>query len=67
MATKQMQMRMTKKKHRKLMLDQCIMLTTALGTSDVNGCECVDGDDADMDEEQEATPDDDGSMQNLED
>jgi len=38
-----------------------------LGTSDVNGYEGDDGDDADADEEEETSLADDGSMQNVED
>ena len=37
------------------------------GTSDVDRYECEDGDDADMDEEEEAMQADDGLMQNVED
>jgi hypothetical protein len=40
---------------------------TDLGTSDVNGYECEDGDDVDADEEEEASQADDGSTQNVED
>jgi hypothetical protein len=38
-----------------------------LGTSDVNGYECEDGDDADADKDEEASQVDDGSMLNVED
>jgi hypothetical protein len=37
-----------------------------LGTSDVNGCEGEDGDDANANQEDEASPADDGSKQNVE-
>jgi hypothetical protein len=38
-----------------------------LGISDVDGYECKDGDDADADDEEEASQANDGSMQNVED
>jgi hypothetical protein len=43
------------------------MWRTDLGPSDVNGYEGEDGDDADVDEEEEASQVDDGSTQNVED
>jgi len=48
------------------MMDQCRMWSTNQGTSDVDGYECDDGDNADMDAEDEASQADDGSMQNVE-
>jgi hypothetical protein len=38
-----------------------------LGTSDVDGYKCEDGNHADIDEEAEASQADDGSTQNVED
>jgi len=38
-----------------------------MGTSDVDGYECHDGNDADTDEEKETSQADDGSTQNVED
>ena len=61
------QIRMRKNKHHKPMMDQRRMWRTDLGTSDVNGYECKDGDDADTAGEEEASQADDGSMQNVED
>jgi hypothetical protein len=58
---------MRRKKHRKSMMDQCRMWRTDLGPSDVDGCEGKDGNDTDADEEDEASPADDGSTQNVED
>jgi len=43
------------------------MWRTDLRPSDVDGYEGEDGDDADADEEEEALPADDGSMQSVED
>jgi len=43
------------------------MWRTDLGTSDVYGYECEDGDDADTEKEEEASQADDGSTQNVED
>jgi hypothetical protein len=43
------------------------MWRTDLGPSDVNNYEGEDGYDADVDEEEEASQADDGSMQNVED
>jgi hypothetical protein len=48
-------------------MDQRRMRRTDLGTSDVDGYECEGGNDADTDEEEEASQPDDGSMQNVED
>jgi len=67
MATMRMWMRIRRKKHRKLMMDQCRMWRTDLGPSDVNGYEGEDGDNADADEEAELSQADDESMQNVED
>jgi hypothetical protein len=67
MATMRTLMRMRRKTHRKLMMDQCRMLRTDLGPSDVDGYEGEDDDDADADEEGEASQADDGSMQNVKD
>ena len=58
---------MRRKKHRKPMMDQRRMWRTDLGTSDVDGYECEDGDDAGTDAEAESPQADDGSTQNLED
>jgi hypothetical protein len=58
---------MTRKKHRKPMMDQRRMWRTDLRPSDVEGYEGEDDDDADADEEEEASPADDGSTQNVED
>jgi len=49
------------------MMDQRRMWTTELGPSDLDGYEGKDGDDADVDEEEEASQADDGSTQNVED
>jgi len=62
-----MRIQIRRKKHRMPMMDQCRMCRTGLGTSDVDGYECEDGDDADTDEEEEASQANDGSMQNMED
>jgi hypothetical protein len=43
------------------------MWRTDLGTSDVDGYECKDGDDVDTDAEEEALQADDDSTQNVED
>ena len=67
MAMMQMQMLMRSKKHRKPLMDQRRILRTDLGSSDVDGYECEDGNDPDADEEHEALPPDDGSTQNVED
>jgi hypothetical protein len=67
MATMRMRMPMRRKKHRKSMIDHHRMWRTDLGPSDVNGYESADGDDADADEEEEASQVDDGSTQNGED
>jgi len=58
---------MRRKNHRKLMIDQCRMWRTDLGPSDVDGYEGEDGNDADADEEEDASQGDDGSTQNEED
>jgi hypothetical protein len=58
---------MKTKIHRKSRMDQCTMLRTDLGPSDVDGYEGEDGDDVDTDEEEEASQADDGSTQNVED
>jgi hypothetical protein len=58
---------MRRKKHRKSMMDQRSMRRTDLGPSDVDGYEVEDGDDADADEEEEASQAADGSTQNVED
>jgi hypothetical protein len=58
---------MRTKKHRKLMMDQRRMGRTDLGTSDVDGYECEEGDYTDADPEEEASQADDGSTQNVED
>jgi hypothetical protein len=49
------------------MIDQHIMWSTDLGTSDVEGYECRDGDDADTHEEEEASQANYTSTQNVED
>ena len=48
-------------------MDQCKMGRTDLEPSDVDRYEGKDGDDADADEEEEASQADDGSTQNVED
>jgi len=58
---------MRRKHHPKLMMDQRRMWRTDLGPSDVDGYEGEDGDDADADEEKEASQVNDGSTQNVED
>jgi hypothetical protein len=65
----QMRMRISRKKHRKAMLDQRRMWRIHLRPSDVGRYQGKDGDhaDADVDEEEEAWPLDDGSTQNVED
>jgi hypothetical protein len=67
MATMRMRMRMRKKNHRNSMIEQCRIWRTDLEPSDVDGYEGEDGDNADADEEEEASQADDGSMQNVED
>jgi len=67
MATIQIWMRMTRKKHRQPMMYQRRMWMTDLGTGDIDGYEREDGDDADMDAVEEASQADDGSTQNVED
>ena len=62
-----MRMGMRRKKHRKPMMDECRMWRTDLGSSDVDGYEYEDSDDADTDVEEGASQTDDGSMQNVED
>jgi len=49
------------------MMDQRGMWRTNLGPCDVNGYEGEDGNDADADEEEEASQANDGSTQNVED
>jgi len=49
------------------MMDECRMWRTDLGSSDVDGYEYEDSDDADTDVEEGASQTDDGSMQNVED
>jgi len=61
-----MWMRMRRKKHRKPIMDQRRMWRTHLGPSDIDGYEGKDGDDADADEEEEASQTNDGSTQNVE-
>jgi len=51
---------MGRKNHRKSMMDQRRMWMTDLGPSDVDGYEGEDGDNADADEEEEASQADDG-------
>jgi len=58
---------MRRKQHRKPMMDRGRIWSTDLGPSDVDGCEGEDGDDANLDEEEEASQADDGSTQNVED
>jgi len=58
---------MRRKQHRKPMMDQRRMWRTNLGTSDVDGYQCEDGNDADTDTEEDALQANDGSMQNVED
>jgi hypothetical protein len=58
---------MGRKKHRTPMMDQRRMWRTDLEPSDVDGYEGEAGDDADADEEEEASQADDGSTQNVED
>jgi len=67
MAKMRMRMRIRRKKHHKSMMDQRRMWRIDLGSSDVNRYEGEDGDDANADEEEEASQADDGSMQNVED
>jgi len=62
-----MWMRMRTMKHCKSMMDECRMWRTDLGPSDVDEYEGEDGEDADVDEEGEASQADDGSTQNVED
>jgi hypothetical protein len=54
-------------KYHQSMMDQRRMWRTDLRPSDVDGYEGEDGDDADADEEEKASPADGGSMQNVED
>jgi hypothetical protein len=49
------------------MMDQQRMWRTYLGPCDVDGYEGEDGDDANVDEEEEASQADNGSTQNVED
>jgi hypothetical protein len=53
--------------HRKLMMDQHRIWRTDLGTGDVDGYVCEDGDNADRDEDEDAPQADDGPTQNVED
>jgi hypothetical protein len=65
LAMMQIQMWMRRQKHSKLMMDQCRMSRTALGTSDVVGNQCTVGEDADTDEYEEASQANIGSRQNV--
>jgi hypothetical protein len=67
MATMWMRMRMSRKKHREPMIDHRRMWRNDLGTSDGARYQCEVGDDADTDEEEEASQANAGSMQNVED
>ena len=49
------------------MIDLRRMCRTDLGTSDGNGYECENSEDADMDAKEEASQADNGSTQNVED
>jgi hypothetical protein len=68
MNTMRIQIRMRRNKHRKCMINQRRMWMTYLGTSDVDGYEGEDHDEAnaDADEEEEASQVNDGSTQNVE-
>jgi hypothetical protein len=66
-ATMRMRMRMRRLNYRQSMMDQRKLLRTYLGPSDVDGYEGEDGDNADVDEEEEALQANDGSTQNVED
>jgi hypothetical protein len=48
-------------------MDERRLCRTYLGPSDVDGCEGVNGDNVDADEEEYASQADDGSTQNVED
>jgi hypothetical protein len=64
MVTMPMLMLMSKKKHRKPLMDQCRMWWTEGIVGDVDGYECND---ADVDKEESALKAEDGSTQNVED
>jgi hypothetical protein len=66
-ATMRMRMRMRRKMPRKPMMDQRRIWSTDLETSDVNGYECEDGDNADTHAQEEPSQADEGSTQNVED
>ena len=66
-ATMRMPIWMSRKTHRKSMMDQRRMWSTDLGPSDVDGYEAEDGDNVDADVEEQASQADDGSTQNVED
>jgi hypothetical protein len=61
-----MRMRMTRNTHCKRMMDQRRMWRTDLGPSEADRYEGEDGDNTDPDEEEEASPADDGSTQIVE-
>jgi hypothetical protein len=67
MATMRMWLRMRRKKHCKPIMDQCRTWNSDQETSDVDGYECEDSNDADPDVEEEALQADDESTQNVED
>jgi hypothetical protein len=67
MATVRMRIWMRRKKHHKLMMDQCRMGRTDLRTNEVDGYDCEGDDDADRNLEEEALQADQGSTQNVED
>jgi len=67
MATMVILMRIRRKNHRKLMMDQRRMLRTEGIECDVDGYECAHRDDGDADEDKAALQADDGSNQNVED
>jgi hypothetical protein len=60
MVMMRLRMRMRRKKHHKLMMNQRRMWRTDLGPSDVDGYEGEDGDDAAAGEEEETSQADDG-------
>jgi hypothetical protein len=67
MGTRRMQMRMRSKKQPKPLIDQHTMWRTALGTSDVDGCECEVGVNVGTDEVDESSQANDASTHTVAD
>jgi hypothetical protein len=62
-----MRMWLRRNMHPRPIIDQCRMRRTEGIVGDVDGYECEQCDDADPDEEEEASQADDGSTQNVDD